>query len=170
MATVRAKEQQAEAVAHILDDIIHLPGTGMRMGADPLLGLIPVVGDAVAALLGGVILVTARQLDVPWGTVRSMAFNQWKNGLIGAVPFIGDAYSFYFKSNAVNAALLLRAVKRGDHGACPMTAQALTIGDLAGLAILILPAVALTGLVSLWFWDQNVSYFSLLFPAPYRSR
>lgn len=170
MTMVRTKEQQAEAVAHVLDDIIHLPGTGIRLGADPMLGMIPVVGDAVATLLGTVILVVARQLHVPWRIVGSMAFNQWKNGVIGAVPFIGDVYSFYFKSNAVNAALLLRAVKHGEQGACPVATHSLTMQDLAGLAVLILPTVALVGVVSLWFWNHNVSYFSLFFPSPYHSR
>jgi hypothetical protein len=170
MAKVRTKEQQAEAIAHVLDDFIRLPGTGIRLGADPALGLIPVVGDAVATLLGAVILVVARQLHVPWRIVGSMAFNQCKNGLIGAVPFVGDAYSFYFKSNAVNTALLLRAVKHGEQGACPVTIHSLTIRDLAGLAVLIVPMVVLIVLVSLWFWNHNVSYLSLFFPAPYHSR
>ena len=108
MALVRSKEAQAEALAHALDDMFRIPGTRMRVGADPLLGLIPVVGDTLAALLGIPILVIARQLHVPWRIVAYMAWNQLKNGLIGAVPFIGDAYSFNFKPNAVNAALLLR--------------------------------------------------------------
>src|SRR5690242_898822 len=102
MFTVRTKEQQAEAIAHALDDIIILPGGILRMGVDPWLVLIPVIGDALATLLGGTILVLARQLDVPWGVVSEMAYNQWKNGLLGSIPFIGDAYSFYFKSNTLN--------------------------------------------------------------------
>src|SRR5262244_682701 len=136
MLMIRTKEQQAEAIAHVLDDIMNLPGMRIRMGADPLLGLIPVIGDALATLLGAAILVIARQLNVPWGVVGSMAFNQLKNGLIGAVPFpslpfpslpfIGDAYSFYFKSNAVNAAQLLRTVKAGKEGVCSLTIRPLT--------------------------------------------
>src|SRR5262245_27052901 len=156
MDVVRLKEEHAEAIAHVLDDIVRLPGTRVRMGADPLLGLIPFVGDAVAALFGAVILVVARQLNVPWGIVGTMAFNQLKNGLIGAAPIIGDVYSFHFKSNALNAALLLRAVKRGKQGACPLTTHPLTIQDLASLAILILPAIALIGFLSFWFWEHNI--------------
>lgn len=95
MALVRTKEEQAEAIAHVLDDVLRVPATRMRIGADPLIGLIPVVGDAIATCLGAVILVIARQLNVPWHIVRTMAFNQLKNGLIGAVPIIGDVYSFY---------------------------------------------------------------------------
>jgi hypothetical protein len=170
MIGVRAKEKQAEAIAHILDDIVRLPGTHARMGADPLLGLIPFVGDAVAALFGAAILVVARQLNVPWHIVGTMAFNHVKNGLVGTVPIIGDVYSFYFKSNAVNAALLLRAVKRARQGACSLTTHSLTILDLAILATLILPAVALIGFLSFWFWKHNITLLSILFFQHYYQR
>jgi hypothetical protein len=167
---VRTKEEQAEAIAHFLDDIVRLPGTHVRMGADPLLGLIPVVGDAVAAVFGAAILVVARQLNVPWHIVGTMAFNQLKNGLIGAVPIIGDVYSFYFKSNAVNAALLLRAVKRGEQGTCSLTTHSLSIQDWASLAGLILSAIALVGFVSIWFWEHNITLLSILFFQHYYQR
>jgi len=170
MVTVRTKEQQAEVIAHMLDDMIRLPGTSIRMGADPLLGLIPVVGDAVATLLGSAVLVIARQLNIPWRLVASMAFNQLKNGLVGAVPFVGDLYSFHLKSNAVNTALLLRAVKRGEDGTCPLTTHRLTILDMAGLAALSLSIMALVCFVSFWFWKRDISYVSLFFPTPYNSR
>lgn len=88
---VRTKEERAEAIAHLLDDMLRVPGTRMRMGVDPLLGLVPVIGDAIATLLGMAILVIARQLDVPWRIVAEMGLNQLKNGLIGAIPFLGDA-------------------------------------------------------------------------------
>ena len=169
MFTVRSKEEQAEAIAHALDDIIVLPGVGIRIGVDPFLGLIPVIGDALATLLGGVILVFARQLDVPWGIVARMAFNQWKNGLLGAVPFIGDAYSFFFKSNAVNTALMLRTIKTGKEGTCPLATRTLTLYDVAGLAVLIVPIIALVIVLSSWFWNHNISYVSVLFPRPYLS-
>lgn len=170
MVDVRAKEQSAEAIAHILDDMLRLPGTRMRMGADPLLGLFPVVGDVLATLLGTSILVIARQLNVPWRIVAYMGFNQLKNGVIGAIPFIGDAYSFHFKSNAVNTALLLRAIKRGEEGRCALAPHSVTVLDLAGLAGIILPMLALIGFISVWFWNHNISYVSLFFPAPYQSR
>ena len=170
MALVREKEQFAETIAHVLDDMLRIPRTRMRMGADPLLGLIPLIGDAIATLLGTSILVTARQLNVPWGVVAHMSFNLLKNGLIGSVPFIGDAYSFHFKCHAVNAALLLRAVRQGEDGACAVTTHSVRLLDVLGLMALIVPNLALVALLSVWFWDHNISYLSLFFPAPYSRR
>ena len=168
MVLVRAKEQQAEKIAHVLDDALHVPGTNLRIGADPLVGLMPVVGDAIATAWGGAILVSARQLNVPWNVLTRMAYNQFKNGLIGAVPFVGDLYSFTFKSNALNAALLLRAVKHGKEGTCSLTTRPLTIQDVVGLTLLILPTIALVAFASFWCWDHNISYFSILFPHFYQ--
>lgn len=170
MVMVRSKEQDAEAIAHVLDDMVRLPGTRMRMGMDPLVGLLPVIGDPVAALLGASILVIARQLQVPWPIVLRMGWNYFKNGLIGAVPIVGDAYSFQFKSNAINAALLVRAVKHGEEGACRLVPHAITLRDAAGLTAIVIPTIALVSFVSLWFWQHNISYISLLFPTPYTSR
>ena len=168
MSDVRSKEQQAECLAHMLDDMLRLPGTRMRMGVDPLLGLIPVVGDAIATAGGAAILVMARQLHVSWSLLVPMAYNLCKNGLLGSVPFAGDAYSFYFKSNAVNTALILHAVQHGEKGACSLVTHPLTIQDVLGLAVLIVPTIALVASVSWWFWDHNISYLSILFPRFYQ--
>lgn len=86
------------------------------------------------------------------------------------VPLIGDAYSFYFKSNAVNTALLLRTLKRREEGTCSLMTHALTMRNVAGLAVMILPTIALVGFWSFWFWDHHISYISFFFPAPYQSR
>ena len=170
MEGVRSKEESVEALAHVLDDIIRVPGTRLRVGVDPLVGLLPVVGDVLAGLMGAWLLIIARQLRVPWPVVFRMAWNFAKNGLIGAIPILGDAYSFQFKSNALNAALLLRAVKQGQEGACPLVPHTITLRDAAALGALILASTLLMLAVSLWFWQHNVSYMSLLFPAPYSSR
>jgi len=170
MTMVREQEQSAETIAHMLDDMLRIPSTRMRMGIDPLLGLIPLVGDAIATVLGASILVIARRLDVPWHIVAWMSFNLLKNGVIGSIPFIGDAYSFHFKCHAVNAALLLRTVKQGDDGTCALATHSITLPDVLGILALTLPIVAVAGWMSLWFWDHNLSYISLLYPAAYSRR
>ena len=79
-------------------------------------------------------------------------------------------YSFFFKSHQLNAALLVRAVKRGEDGQCPLTTTALSIRDIAALALLIAPTVLLVLAVGLWFWERDLSLLSLLYPPLYQSR
>ena len=89
-------------IAFIMDDIVRVPGTKFRFGLDPLLGLIPGLGDTSSALVSGFALIQAVRLGVPKILVARMALNVLVNEIIGVVPVVGDAFSFWFKSNARN--------------------------------------------------------------------
>lgn len=103
-----AIRRTADVLARILDTAVRIPGTGIRIGLDPLLGLLPGIGDALASLLGSTILMMAFQLRVPKIVMLRMSVNLLLNGVIGAVPVAGDLFSIWFKSNARNAELLRR--------------------------------------------------------------
>jgi hypothetical protein len=142
----------------------------MRLGLDPLIGIIPIVGDVIVTAVGGLILLTAQRLGVPRRTLGIMAYNLLVNGLIGSIPIFGDAFSFIFKCHAKNAAALLRDVKQGQGGACAVTLPQLCYKDAAvGMAFMI-PVVASVGFVGLWLWEHDVSFISFLFPSRYLSR
>jgi len=167
---VREKELQAETIAQVLDNAMAFPGVRPRVGFDPLVGLLPIVGDTIVTIGGASILVMARQLQVPWEVQVRMAYNLLKNGLIGAIPLLGDFYSFLFKSHQLNAALLVRSIKHGEHGHCDVQAKPLTLRDITALAVLILPTILLVLATGLWFWNHDTSLLRLLFPTPYQSR
>jgi uncharacterized protein DUF4112 len=167
---VREKELQAESIAHVLDNALAFPGLRPRVGVDPLVGLLPIVGDTMATLGGATILVMARQLQVPWDVQLRMAYNLFKNGFIGTIPLIGDFYSFVFKSHQLNAALLVRSIKHGEGGQCDVQPKSLTLRDLTALAVLILPTILLVLTAGIWLWNRDVSLLSLLYPTPYQSR
>ena len=96
-------------IARVLDNLIEIPNTKYRVGLDPLLGFFFAwFGDAVSAVAGAAILAEGVRRGVPAEVARRMAFNILINAGVGAVPVIGDAFSFWFKSNARNHALLKR--------------------------------------------------------------
>ena len=167
---IRSKEALAENLAKVLDDAVLLPGSRIRIGIDPVVGLIPIVGDVIATIAGAVILVIARQLHIQWDVQLRMAYNLLKNGLIGAIPFIGDLYSFGFKSHQLNTALLVRSIKRGEDGTCPLTTPPLTVRDVLALGLLLGPILTVVGAASFWFWDHNMSLVTILYPSLYQSR
>jgi hypothetical protein len=101
----------AETLAAILDSAVRIPGTRITVGLDPLLGLIPGVGDLLASLIGAAILGIAVRLRVPKIVLARMCLNLLLNGALGAVPGAGDAFSVWFRSNVRNAALLRRVVQ-----------------------------------------------------------
>jgi hypothetical protein len=89
-------------LALIMDEIVRVPGTKFRFGLDPLLGLIPGIGDTSSALVSAFALIQAARLGVPKILLARMSLNILLNELIGVIPVVGDAFSFWFKSNARN--------------------------------------------------------------------
>jgi len=108
----------ARFLADLLDQRFTIPGTSIRIGLDPIVSLIPGVGDLLANLTGSVILVIAAQLGVPKIVLTRMGINIAINTLLGAVPFFGDVISIWYRSNVKNVELLERYVgkesKRAD--------------------------------------------------------
>ena len=104
----------ADILAKVLDTSIRIPGTSWSIGLDPLLGLIPGIGDVIANLIGTVILGIATRLQVPRVVLTRMSLNLLINGTVGAVPIVGDLFSVWFRSHARNAALLREAALKPD--------------------------------------------------------
>ena len=91
-----------------MDAGIRIPGTNLRFGLDPILGLIPGAGDAVGALLAAWILVEAIRWGASRATLGRMAANIALDALVGAVPLLGDVFDVVWKANLKNVALLER--------------------------------------------------------------
>ena len=102
----------AELLARVLDTTVKIPGTPFYVGLDPLLGLIPGLGDAIANLIGTVILILAARLQVPHVVIARMSLNLLINGTVGAIPILGDLFSVWFRSHARNAVLLREAATK----------------------------------------------------------
>lgn len=104
----------ADILAKALDTTVKIPGTSWYIGLDPILGLIPGVGDALANLIGTIILGIATRLQIPRIVLARMSLNLLINGTVGAIPFVGDIFSIWFRSHARNAALLREAAMKPD--------------------------------------------------------
>ena len=100
-------------LALIMDELVRVPGTKFRFGLDPLIGLIPGIGDTSSALVSAFALIQAARVGVPKILLGRMSLNILINEIIGIVPVVGDAFSFWFKSNARNYQIIK------DHIATP---------------------------------------------------
>ena len=103
-----ALRTSADSLARLLDSVVQIPGTSVRVGLDALLGLIPGLGDWIANLIGTTILFLAVKLEAPKIVIVRMALNLGVNTLIGTIPGLGDVFSIWFRSNLKNARLLRR--------------------------------------------------------------
>ena len=104
----------ADLLAKVLDSTVRIPGTSLYLGLDPLLGLIPGIGDAIANLIGMIILGLATRLRVPRVVLARMSLNLLINGAFGAIPVLGDLFSVWFRSHARNSVLLRQAATQPD--------------------------------------------------------
>lgn len=100
--------QRLEALEHLLEGLVRIPGTKRRIGLDVALDLVPVVGDTIAAALGTWLVWEARNAGMSkWQMMRMMG-NVGFDWALGLIPWVGAIPDFFFRSNTRN----LRMIKR----------------------------------------------------------
>ena len=117
----------------------------MRVGLDPILGLVPGLGDVAGAALSSYIVLTGIQLGASRSVVLRMIANVAIDTLVGSVPVLGDLFDAAWKSNNRNVALLERHLAAPD-----VTRAASRLIMIAAMVVLVMLAaggVALTFLV-----------------------
>ena len=145
----------ADILGKVLDTTVRIPGTSLSIGLDPLIGLIPGIGDALANLIGAVILGIAARLRLPRIVLARMSLNLLINGTIGAVPIIGDLFSVWFQSNMRNAALLRAAATRPERETRPDWFY--VGGIIGGTVVLMMLAIAGVVWLIVRLWTMIVS-------------
>ena len=95
-------------LARALDSAVAIPGTSFRFGLDPVIGLIPGLGDLAGAVLSGYIVLAGIRMGVSRsGAVRMLA-NIAIDTFVGSIPILGDLFDAGWKSNNRNVALIER--------------------------------------------------------------
>jgi uncharacterized protein DUF4112 len=120
--------------AEFLDSGVPLPFTSFRIGLDPILGLVPGLGDTAGALLAGWILIEAARLGASRATLVRMAGNIALDATIGAIPVVGDLFDFVWKSNLRNVALLERS--QLDPAGARSSDRRVVVALVGGIAVL----------------------------------
>ena len=104
--TRRAALERLDWLAHLMDSAIVIPGTRITVGLDALIGLAPGIGDTVTALISLWMVKEAHQLGAPRHIIMRMVGNVALDGIVGAVPLVGDAFDVMFRANKRNMKLL----------------------------------------------------------------
>jgi hypothetical protein len=151
------RARNVRVLARLLDSSIPIPGTSWKIGFDPIVGLIPGIGDLIGAVVSGYIIMQAARAEVPTLTLARMLANVGFDTLVGAVPALGDVFDAAWKSNTRNVALLERHLavapeptrpKRSVIGPTVLALVALVLIVGAGLALGIYVARLLWGLTT----------------------
>jgi hypothetical protein len=97
--------------ATLMDARFRVPGTRIRFGLDPVIGLLPGIGDALGLALSLYVVVEAIRLGVSKRVLFRMLGNVGLEALVGVVPVLGDVFDIGFKANLRNAALLRSSIE-----------------------------------------------------------
>jgi hypothetical protein len=99
--------RRLDAFARIMDRAIPIPFTnGATIGLDAVLGLVPIVGDAISTAISCYLIVEAHRLGLPRRKLTRMAVNAGIDGVLGAIPLVGDVFDIVFRANDRNVAII----------------------------------------------------------------
>ena len=136
-------------IAHLMDSRFRLPGTRFRFGLDPLLGLLPIVGDLSTTVVSLALLLTMLRHGASGVLVVRMALNIFLDTVVGGIPILGSVFDVAYKSNERNVALLRRHYAEGRHAG---SGRGLVVLLLLGFLV-VFALVAWSSVVLLrWGW------------------
>jgi hypothetical protein len=140
-----------EKISTLLDSQFRIPGTNFRFGLDPLLGLIPFVGDASTFLVSGVLIIYMSRYGVSTKVLILMLLNIILDAIVGGIPIVGSIFDFAYKANDKNIKLLKEHYHEGKH-------HGSGIGILITIAVVM---IALLVLIAFGFWKLFSYLFNL---------
>jgi hypothetical protein len=112
----QAVRRRIEMLEGLLEGIFTIPGTNQRVGLDVIMGLIPVGGSAVAAVMGSYLAWEARNLGMSKTALVRMAGNIGVDALLGAIPVVGMVPDLFFRSNTRNLKIIKRYLDKHHPG------------------------------------------------------
>ena len=139
----QAPLHRVERIARVLDDVIRIPGTNIKVGLDSVIGLIPGVGDVAGVALGSWFIYEAHRIGAPAALKWKMARNVAIDAVSGFVPVLGDLVDVAYRSNRRNLDLL-----RGHFRPAAVATQTSSRLRLAVRLMLALGVAA----TAWWFW------------------
>lgn len=135
-------------IAQLMDNLFHVPGTKLRFGLNPVLDLIPVVGDGAAAVVSTLTLLVAARSGVPKIVITRMGMNILLNAVIGIFPIVGEGFALWFRPSSRNYEILKKHLPRpGTTIAVSTNSDRLFVLGITALVLLIFTLCTVTGLL-----------------------
>jgi hypothetical protein len=104
-----------ERISHLLDSQFIIPGTNIRFGIDPIMSLIPVLGDFLTYMVSAALIYTMHNHGASRKVVVKMILNSTLDAVVGAIPLVGTIFDVFYRSNDKNLRLLKEHYFEGKH-------------------------------------------------------
>jgi hypothetical protein len=125
------KMRHVERIARLMDSEFTIPGTTFRFGLDPVIGLIPGIGNLATTAVSGMLIWTMMRHGASNNVVIRMALNLVIDAVVGAIPILGNLFDFAYRANDRNVELLRRHYEEGKYQG---SGRGIIIAVLVGLA------------------------------------
>lgn len=102
-------------VSQLLDSKFRIPFTSVKFGIDPLVGLIPALGDLSSYIVSLMIIYTIRKNGASGKLITKMLINVSIDAIFGAIPILGTIFDFWYKANDRNLRLAQEYYEEGKH-------------------------------------------------------
>jgi hypothetical protein len=136
-ADTDARLRWVDHVARLMDSQFRLPGTNFRFGLDPILGLIPVVGELGTFAISAALILTMVRHGASRKVVVLMVLNVLLDTVVGSIPVLGNLFDFAYKSNERNVRLLRQHYGEGRHQGSGTGLIAVVVLALLGILVLV---------------------------------
>jgi hypothetical protein len=140
--------------ADLLDSRFVIPGTRIRFGLDPILSLVPGLGDLASPAFTVVLLVYGVSVRVPRIVMVRMIANALLDALIGAIPVAGNVGDIFFRANVMNLALLERHARAGARPTTGDYAFVFGLAAIFGLVVIVPVVLGLWLALRFWYWAR----------------
>ena len=147
-----SKIRWVEWVSHLMDEQFRVPGTNFRFGLDPILNLIPVVGDLSGFAVSAALVATMAKHGASGKVLTLMILNIILDATVGAIPVLGQIFDFTYKANTRNIRLLRSHYSEGKHTGSGK-------GVIAVILIVLIILFILLTFITWKFLEWIISYF-----------
>lgn len=130
--------QWMENLTSLMDDRFRIPGTNIRFGLDPILGLFPWLGDFVGLLISGIMVIASIRYKVSGKVLLFMTSNLIFDYIISSIPLIGDIFDVSYKANRRNLNLLKEHIETGKYQGSGKGIIILTLLVFFGFCVLLI--------------------------------
>jgi NAD/NADP transhydrogenase beta subunit len=141
--------REIERFADLLDTRFRVGN--FRFGIDPIIGLIPGIGDFLAMILSGRLIALAGKYGASGKVMVLMSLNAFLDATIGSIPFLGGIFDFFYRANTRNVRILENHFKHGKHQ-----------GSGKGLVVVILLVVLAITILAIYLIWELITYLLAL--------
>jgi hypothetical protein len=108
---VESDLKKVSALSKLMDTYFEIPGLNIKIGLDPIIGLIPGIGDLISNIIGAYPISVAMKHNLNRSIILQMMINLGIDYVIGHIPVLGDIFDVFYRANTKNLELIKKGLQ-----------------------------------------------------------